>query len=596
MASVIEEIKRRLDIVQLVGSYIRLDKAGANFKALCPFHNEKLPSFYVSPAREIWHCFGCGAGGDIFRFVSQIEGVEFPEALEMLALRSGVALRKEDPRLLTERKRLFSLLEGATQYFVSELQKRKDVWSYLNERGLKDETIKSFRLGYAPQSWDGVINHLTARGFRPEEIERAGLAVLSSNPETRSKFYDRFRARIIFPIWDASGRVVGFSGRIFEKDARKDGEVELEGAKYINTPQTVLYDKSKVLYLWNRAKDEIRKEGASVLVEGQLDALMSHQAGVINAVATSGTSLGREHLRLIKRLASKLFLAFDPDQAGEIATRRAVELALELGLDVNIISLPKGKDPAETIRQGVEIWEEAVLNAKPIIAFFLGRLKEKFPDDLRLRRSEAKVIVLPYLARVENEIEKAHWVQETSKVLALSEEPLWEELKKAASLRKKEASEADAGEASKFPSKTRRDLLEERILGMLSWKKGKFLGKLCREAQEFFSAHNKPLLECVLKEKFPSEARELKDKLEKLSLEAELLYGEMPASPDASRGGERVHEEFHNLIKELEKESVRLRLEEITQEIRKLEAEEDKKKILEHLEEFNRLAQKLNRK
>lgn len=602
MSSPIEEIKSRLAVAEVVGSYVRLFKAGANFKAACPFHNEKTPSFFVSPARDIWHCFGCGAGGDIFRFVGQIEGVEFPEALEILAARAGVQLKKEDPRLLTERKRFLALLEEAAKYFEGELAKRKDVLAYLEERGLTHETIKNFRIGYALQSWEGLLGHLAQKGFRGEETERAGLAIISQRPEAKSRFYDRFRARIMFPISDGSARIIGFSGRIFERDLPKGEAPENAGGKYINTPQTALFDKSRVLYLWDRAKNEIRKEGACILVEGQMDALLSHQAGVQNAVATSGTALGREHLRIIRRLSQKLLLAFDADQAGVEATRRGVDLALLEGFDVNIIEVPSGKDPAETIRENPSLWRETVKKARPVIAFFLENLEKKFSGDQRRLRTEANALILPYLALIENAIEKAHWVQEISKALALREEPIWEELKKFSERNKKEASLAKISATPPEPPKTRRDLLEERILGMLAWKKSEFLEKLEEKNREFFSEHHRPLLECVLKEKLPPGSEELKANLEKLALESELLYGEMPASPDASladesrrasQGGDRVHEEFHTLVTELGREHVRGRLEVLAGEIRRLESAGEETKLIKHLEEFKELSQKL---
>ena len=578
MASPVEEIKKRVNVVDLVGSYLRLSKAGANFKALCPFHSEKTPSFYVSPAREIWHCFGCDAGGDIFRFVSQIEGVEFPEALELLASRAGVVLRKEDPRLLTQRKRSLTLLEEATRYYQSELSKNKEALDYLKNRGLREDTVQSFRLGFAPDGWENVLNHLKAKDFQREEAERAGLAIRSE----KASFYDRFRSRIMFPIFDPSGRVIGFSGRIFEKETNE--------GKYINTPNTILYDKSRILYLWDKARDEVRKQNVCVLVEGQMDAIMSHQAGITNVVATSGTALGRGHLALIKRLASKLLLAFDADPAGEIAARRALEFALGEGFDVNIIEVPEGKDPAETIGRDPELWRKVLSGAKPVIAFFLENLQKKFSGDMRKLRSEAKNLILPYLARLNDEIEKAHWVQEVSKILELKEEPLWEELKKISrGFRKEETGvtaevkPARAGGLADFGQKTRRHLLEERVLGMLAWKPNEFLENLDEEAKEFFSAENRPFLEGFFGKAAPA-GKDYQARFSKLALEAELLYGEMADIPS----------EFKNLLSELEREAVRAKLEILSGEIRKLELAGEQSLLAQRLKEFQNASVKLN--
>ena len=597
MPSPVEDIKSRLSAADVVGSYVRLVKAGQNFKALCPFHNEKTPSFYVSPARDIWHCFGCSKGGDIFAFIKEIEGVDFPEALELLASRAGVILKKEDPHLLTERRRYFFLLEEAVKFYEAELLKRRDVLDYLKERGLKEETIKSFRLGYAPQSWDGALAHLRGMGFRAEEAERAGLAIISQNPEARSRFYDRFRGRIMFPIADGAGRTIGFSGRIYEKDLPKNESPENAGGKYINTPNTLLFDKSRVLYLWDRAKNEIRQSDACILVEGQMDALMSHQAGIRNVVATSGTALGQGHLNLIRRLTSKLFLAFDADAAGELATKRGVDLILSSGFDVHIMEVPGGKDPADAIRENPELWAEAAREAKPVISFFLGILQKHFSSDPRRLKSETGKLVLPYIAALENEMERAHWVQETSKVLGIKEEPVWEEVKKLqlGGLGAKIASAApDALGAS---VKSRRDLLEERVLGMLVWKRGEFLEKLKATTRDFFSEHHKPLLECVFNEKIPAGGGKLKENLEKLALEAELLYGDLPAGKagmPARAGGEKVHEEFHLLLAELEKEHLKARLGTLAAEIRELETSGEEQKIFPKLTEFKELSQKLS--
>ena|SRR3989338_1595897 len=570
MSSPVEEIKKRVDIVDLIGSYIRLSKAGANFKAVCPFHNEKTPSFYVSPSREIFHCFGCNAGGDVFRFVSMIEGVEFPEALSILAGRAGVVLKREDPRISGERKRLLSLIDDAAKYFESELAKNDPAKEYLRTRGLKEGTVRSFRLGFVPDGWENLFGHLSQKGYKPEEIAKAGLALQSSNPNSGTKFYDRFRSRIMFPISDSSGRVVGFSGRIFNKETNE--------GKYINTPNTVLYDKSKILYLWDRAKNEARKENTCIVVEGQMDALMSHQAGITNTVATSGTAFGSAHLSIIKRLASKLLLAFDNDEAGEVASKRAYELALDSGFEVHVIDVPEGKDPAETLAFDPGLWSGAIKNAKPVIAFFLDNLEKKFGGDLHKIRTEARTAVLPYIARFSSEIEKAHWVQETAKILQLKEDPLWEEIKKIRVQGRAGDFSAKETKVVDVEQKTRRHLVEERILGMLVWKTGTSFG-VEANLKDLFSKENSLMLEAVLAGKSDFETA-----LSKLALEAELLYGD----------ADNMEAEMKNLASELERETVRAKLESLSEEIRKTEAAGERAKLAEYLNEFQETSRKLN--
>ncbi|MEK9166530.1 MAG: toprim domain-containing protein, partial [Patescibacteria group bacterium] len=311
-------------------------------------------------------------------------------------------------------------------------------------------------------------------------------------------------------------------------------------------------------------------------------------------------ALGRAHLQTIKRLTPKLLFAFDTDSAGEMATKRGVDLALELGFDVNIIEVPSGKDPADTVKENPAEWTRAAVEAKPVIAFFLDALRKKHGNDFRLMRQEATQKVLPYIAAIENSVEKAHWVQEAARALALKEDPLWEEVTKLSRGKKAGVSEEETVYALSVPEvKTRRDLLEERLLGMLAWKGGELAEKLGAEAHTFFSEHHKPLLECVMRlgvlDEAAPEMAGLKTSLEKLALEAELLYGEMPASPDASRGGEWVREEFRALIRELEREHIKGRLEMLGEDIRKHEAARDQAALLASLGEFNLLSKRLAR-
>ena len=588
MPSPVEDIKARLSIVDVVGSYIRLIKAGSNFKANCPFHNEKTPSFFVSPSRDSWHCFGCNSGGDIFSFVSRLEGVEFPEALQILAARAGVELKKEDPRFVNERKRLFNLFDEAVKFYESELSKRDDVFKYLEMRGLLKKTINDFRLGYAHQSWDRLTSFLKSKGYKPEEIERAGLAIRAKSAgwsDSGARFYDRFRGRIMFPLSDSAGRVVGFSGRIFEPDLPKNESPENAGGKYINTPQTALYDKSKILYLWDRARGEIRKENTCVLVEGQMDALLSHQAGVKNTVAVSGTALSKNHLWLIKRLASDLFLSFDTDDAGQSATMRGVDLAIASGLEVKIIAIPQGKDPADTIKENPKIWTQAVSSAKPVISHFLERSLKKFGSDHRGLRLDVTSKVLPYVALLNNEVDKAHWIGEISSFLGLKEDPILDEVRKLSKLGREVLIEDKRPKSEKMIPKTRKDLLEDRILGILAWRKDEFLEKLNEGSYEFFSSHRIPLLECIIKEKPPKDAEVLEKNLEKLAFEAELLYGAM----------EKIHEEFHELLAELEKEHFKTKLESLAFEIRRSETAGETERLGGLLKEFSDLSKKISK-
>lgn len=566
MSSPVEEIKKRVNIVDLIGSYIRLSKAGANFKAVCPFHNEKTPSFYVSPAREIFHCFGCNAGGDAFRFVMMIEGIEFPEALEMLAGRAGVVLKREDPRLSSERKKLLNLIEDATKYFESELAKNTVVKEYLRTRGLKEETMSVFRLGFVPDGWENLLGYLSQRGYKTEEIAKAGLALQSSNPNSSAKFYDRFRSRIMFPISDSSGRVVGFSGRIFNKETNE--------GKYINTPNTALYDKSRILYLWDRAKNEVRKENICHLVEGQMDALMSHQAGVKNVVATSGTAVGKEHIKAIKRLADKICFVFDSDDPGMISSNRAIEIAFEEGMDVHSILLDK-KDPADLILENVNEWREAVKDPLYHIQFLLKSMKKRHGTDWQSLMKEAQNNVLRYIKAIHNEIIRDRWGQEVASALGVSQKAIIDEINKLPRDRNAAKVETKLAPAA---IKSRRHLVEERILGMMKWKASLLPGRE-ENLKDLFSEENSPMLESVL-----AGNSNFETELSKLALEAELLYGD----------AEKMEEEMAGLVSELGREVVKSKLESLSEEIRKTEAAGEREKLAQYLKDFQDESRKLN--
>ncbi|MFA5368618.1 MAG: DNA primase, partial [Candidatus Paceibacterota bacterium] len=367
MSSEIEEIKSRLNIVDVIGSYIKLEKAGINYRACCPFHSEKSPSFFVSPSRQIWHCFGgCGEGGDIFKFVMKIENIEFPDALRILAAKAGVELKARSAdweKNKTERQLMLHLCELGARFFEAYLEKSakgKEAIDYLIKRGLKIETIKEWRLGYAPEAWSKLSDLLVGKGYQRDDIAKAGLAIAKEG----NKFFDRFRSRIMFPIVGFNGEVIGFTGRIF-------GKPDTEDAKYLNTPATLLYDKSRALFGIDKAKLEIRKNDFCILVEGNVDCIMSHQAGFKNCVAVSGTALTPYHLSIIKRYSPNLVLAFDMDAAGNKATEKGIVLAQKMEFNIKVIPMSAEKDPADIILlEGEEKWKQMIENAKPINEFY----------------------------------------------------------------------------------------------------------------------------------------------------------------------------------------------------------------------------------
>jgi len=429
MISPVDEVKNRIDVVDLIQGYIKLQKAGRNFKANCPFHSEKTPSFMVSRERQLWRCFGCGKGGSIFDFIMEIEGVEFADALRMLAQRAGVELKKIDPKLKTERTRLYEICDLATQFFSKQLeasQAGKKIKAYLSDRGLKQKTVSDWRIGYAPETWQGLTDFLNSRGYSDSEILKAGLGVKAEKPGKRA-YYDRFRDRIMFPIKNLNGIVVGFSGR--ENPNQPDSRM----GKYINTPNTLIYDKSKILYGLDKAKLDIRKKDLCVLVEGQMDILMSHQAGFENAVASSGIALTEDQLRIIKRYTDNLATAFDMDQAGEVATKRGTNLALLNGLNTKVISLSDGQDPADCLQKDPSLWGQAIDNAQGLIEFYLDNAFSKNDPETAQGKREISKALLPLIKEVPNRVEQAHWLQEIARRLKVKEDVLIEEMKNQSS-------------------------------------------------------------------------------------------------------------------------------------------------------------------
>ncbi len=375
------EVKSKLSVVDVVGETVALKKAGTTFKGLCPFHGEKTPSFVVTPARESWHCFGCGKGGDIFSFVMDRDSVTFPEALRQLAEKAGVEIDERTKREDARRARLRQVLDTSIAFYHAVLTGSKageGALAYLKGRGFTDKTIETYQLGWAPAGWDQMARQLQSkRDIRPEELIEVGLA----SPSNRGRgVIDKFRARVIFPIRDQNGHAVGLGGRLLEG----------EGPKYLNSPATPLFDKSRTLYLIDKAKGPIRKGGQAVIVEGYTDALMAHQAGFENVVASLGTALTPGQVALLTRYASRIALAYDVDPAGEKAgTLGVTALASLIGQlqgddsgvkleDVRVVGLPAGKDPDEVVREDPATWETAVSKAKPLVEYLIDHHASRF--------------------------------------------------------------------------------------------------------------------------------------------------------------------------------------------------------------------------
>ena len=410
----------------------------------------------------------------MFTFVMKMEGLEFIDALRLLADKAGVKLRKQDPQLISKRSKLYDICEEATEFFENILQTTEaggKISAYLKARGLNDEGIKTFRLGYAPNAWRALFTHLDQLGYEPEDIETAGFIIRKSSTVDYSspsaRYYDRFRNRITFPFFYVNGRVVGFTGRIFEVQTVSPEKAEEASppAKYVNSPETPIYEKGKVLYGLNHAKLAIKKQDECVLVEGNLDLIMSHQVGAANAVATSGTALTSFQLRVIKRYTDNLVVAFDMDTGGENATKRGIDLARREGFNIRVARLPDAKDPAEYILRHPGEWQKRIKESKSIYEFYLESAFKQFPGEDVLSKKRIAATVLPILKDIPNKIEQVHWVGELASRLRVREEDILYELSRIKPGKVDSFTERNKEEET--AKKSRKELLEERLLFVL---------------------------------------------------------------------------------------------------------------------------------
>lgn len=428
MDTQVQQIKDRINIVEAIGQYVPLRRAGRNYVGRCPFHKERTPSFHVSPERGTYKCFGCGEGGDVFNFLQKIEGSDFPTVLKELADKTGIVLEKRAPINPQEREhdeRLRELCDAAVSYFEAELKKRADVQEYLRNRGLREETISGWRLGYAPASWDSLSKHLRQIGFSADDICDAGFGIKSE--KRPGEVFDRFRGRIIFPLFDVGGKPIAVSGRYFE--AVPGAKQEGEPAKYVNSPETALFKKSRVLYGFDRARASIRKLDCILLVEGQFDLILSHQSGLPFAVAISGTALTEEHLMLLGKLSKRLVLALDGDAAGVRAGLKSALMALKLDFDVKVPTFAQGKDPADLARENPELLKAAIRTARPAVEFFIEALRLGARDE----RAYAKAVeasVLPLIAAMQSRIEQDQSIRFVAGRLGVSEDAVRSEVSK----------------------------------------------------------------------------------------------------------------------------------------------------------------------
>lgn len=485
----VDEVKNRIDIIELISSYVPLKKAGRNYKGICPFHAEKTPSFVVFPDTQTWHCFGaCGTGGDVFRFIMQREGLDFSEALRELARRAGVSLAPPTPQSEEadkEREKLLDIHAAAAQYFHHLLRQAKEgahAREYLTGRGIDSETIERFQLGYALDTWESLKSHLIGRGYAETDLVEAGLLV---KKEDTGSSYDRFRNRLIIPIRDIRGRVIAFGARALDPN---------DVPKYLNSPQTPLFDKSGTLFGLDLAKKAIRNHDQAVVVEGYMDVLSAHQAGHTNVVAGMGTALTEIQLKLLKRLTKNFVLALDADTAGDTATLRGINLAHEsldrkvvpvltpqgltrfegqLDVDIRIATLPAGYDPDDILRQSPDQWSEIIKNALPVVDFYLQMVSAQY--DLTTAHGKSALVreVLPLLREINNRVERHHYVGQLARLVKVDERVLLVELDEGPS-----SSTPRRRQPLKVPSATEAPSgAQKRIFGLEEYSLSLILGR-----------------------------------------------------------------------------------------------------------------------
>ena len=580
MSSTVDNIKDKLGIADVIGSYIKLEKAGINFKALCPFHHEKTASFSVSPSRGSFYCFGCGEKGDMFTFVQKFEGVDFQGALKILAERALVPITFERAESKDKKNTLHLILEESASYFENNLRENNEAIGYLKERGLTDAIIKNFRLGYALPGWRELFKHLKNKGFEESLIEDAGL--IKRNTEGKES-YDRFRGRIIFPIADSSGRIIGFSGRIFfakNEPTQPTVQQDQAQAKYINSPETLLFSKSKILYGYDKAKDGIRKLGFTILVEGQMDLLMSHQAGFKNTVALSGTALTDAHVSVLERLSSRLVLALDSDEAGMKASGKSAALTLSHGMDVKVARMPAGFDPADIIKTDPEIWKKAIRNSVHIIDFYMDIIKAAKYEERKFRQEVSRQ-VLPYVARIKNSIDRAHFISRIAEKIGLPENAIIEEI---STIIKNNLSddivknESDAKEDKTISnSQSRADMFLDRIFGLfnaeIKLKEGKIATSMIEER----------LKEILGEEVFLKKQKDASIASNVL-FEGEQLY---------QQSGSGIEEEIEELLLNLKSHILKKNLDEKTRELKEKEKSGDTEEAVNLLNICHELAREI---
>ncbi|KKU77195.1 MAG: DNA primase [Candidatus Harrisonbacteria bacterium RIFOXYA1_FULL_48_8] len=589
MSDVVQQIKDKLDLAAFLGSYIKLSPAGKNLKGLCPFHKEKTPSFMVSPDRQIWHCFGCAAGGDLIGFLMKYENLEFVEALKILGEKAGIDIGRAGNQDQRQINVLYHINAAAKEFFKKSLT--QEALNYLYSRGLKKETIEEFELGYAPAGSDALLRYLLSAKFAPADIEKAGLTFKTE----RGTFIDRFRNRIMFPLHNSFGKSIGFTGRIMPlpsealpvRQAGLAKEGGYEAPKYVNSPETPIFNKSKLLYGFDKTKGLIRESRTAVLIEGQMDFLMAWQDGLKNLAATSGTAMTGEHLKILKRVADTLVLSFDRDDAGQAATERTIDLAGAADFAVKVLMVPEGvqaKDPADIVNASSGLFASLAAKAVPAMDYYFA----KYDVSKKISVTQWKQNIRAVLGKIKmlySPVEKARYIQELAGLSGVAEHHLQEEMEGLPSVK----TAGDSGPSESSGEKTdndapisRKEVISQRIASLVASHKNLY-GE-CAPALAILDPNYQKAIAYHCDSQSVSLPEEIRSLVDLIALRTGL---ELISDPIKAKT------ELGVLTRQLKMENLKGKRQEMVDAIRLAEKTNDDAKLAVTLSEFDKLSKEI---
>lgn len=574
MANDIETIKQAFPIVDTIGTYVKLVPRGKYLKAPCPFHNERTPSFVVTPERGMYHCFGCGKGGDVISFIQEIEGLSFYDALTFLADKAGITLSHTIAPKDPHKDRVYQVLDEAARFYEVHLRRDKEVVDYLTHRGLTKETLIEFRVGYAPAGWDTLSAHLLKKGYTSELIKKAGLATSGKKGDI-----DQFRDRIMFPILDPSGRVVAFTGRIFIRphEEANPPEFKVNTGKYVNSPETDQYNKSRILFGYDKAKSAMREASRAIVTEGQVDCLMAHQTGTKETVALSGTALTKDQVGLLGRFTDHVLLALDNDTAGISAMYKSALLLYQAGITTSVVVLPAGEDPASFIAQkGIDAWKKALVDAQDFLGFVLNLVQPTLKKPAGMQHAEKKLFPLVRAMSLAADQDVA--LRKIGHALDVSEEAIRADFTRFQNTESEPRQNIPEQPQSK-PTKSVREQFAETLFAIL-WSQEALKQPLIDVRQ----------LENRLKKLFGDSYEIYRDHLtidrNRLVFEADMRYHKLSSSG--------LVQEVDDLLLEFEKEQLTEQLSKTRSLIVEAERAKDEETAARLVAEYNRLSQQLH--